>query len=259
MCSAVDSAGDNELEDMELTRCFGSAGRMRGFDEVSAKFAAFREFKVRWTRNYRWAEFEVSDYLSDAPERVMRPLADTIYARMFGERVDYPEEVAAWLSDPSFSRRMQPLYVDRYVGLSRTTRGKVWDLADSYERLVDDGLVERDPDVFVGWTVPSRSRDVGHASVLMKVVSMSGSLDSGEVPERVLDYCLFSQLAHVGMGFNPGVGRRGREYDEVLSQFPRRTEMESALRRLGLHVRGRCPRCANTPGHRPTVTPASGR
>ena len=120
-------------------------------------------------------------------------------------------------------------------------------------------MVERDPDVFVGWTVPSRSRDVGHASVLMKVVSMSGSLDSGDVPERVLDYCLFSQLAHVGMGFNPGVGRRGREYDEVLSQFPRRTEMESALRRLGLHVRGRCPRCANTPGHSPTVTPASGR
>ena len=56
MGSAVDSAGDNELEDMELTRCFGSAGRMRGFDEVNAKFAAFREFKVRWTRNYRWAE-----------------------------------------------------------------------------------------------------------------------------------------------------------------------------------------------------------
>ena len=93
----------------------------------------------------------------------------------------------------------------------------------------------------------------------MRVVSISGCLDSGDVPERLLDYCLFSQLAHVGMGFNPGVGRRGKEYDEVLSQFPRRSEMESALRRLGLHVRGRCPRCANTPGHRPTVTPASGR
>lgn len=246
------------MDNRELSRHFASAGRMYGYDDVSAEFVPFRDFKVRWTRNYRWATFEVSDYLSDAPEDVIRPLADTIFQRIRGDKSDYPKAVGDWLRDPGFARRMQPLYLGRHVGLSKSPVGRYRDLAESYSRLVDAGLVTEDPDLFLGWAPSSRSRVVGHVSVLMKVITMSPSLDTSMIREELMDYCVYSQVAHLSMGFNPGIGSRGKEYDDLLSRFPDRMGMESELRRLCLHVRG-CPPCANTPFHRPTMTPASGR
>lgn len=235
------------MEDSELTRIFTSAGRLSGYDDVTAKFAAFREFKIRWTRNYKWIAFEVSDYLSDAPTEVLRPLADTIFSRIRGERSEYPDTVTDWLCSPEFVRTKQPLFVERAVGLSKSPCGKHRDLSESYGRLVDAGLVEGDRDVFMGWTAPSRSRSVGTVSVLMKVMTISAALDSPDVPERLVDYCLYAQAAHLALGFNPGTDRRGKEYDGLLSRFPERTEMESLLRRMSLHIRGGVPRTLTRP------------
>ena len=57
-----------------------------------------------------------------------------------------------------------------------------------------------------------------------------------DVPDEVMDYCLYSQLAHVGMGFNRNGESRGSQYDALLSRFPDRAEMDSALRRFNMHI-----------------------
>lgn len=225
-----------DLDDNELTGRFSAVGRRYSYDDVMAQFAAFRDFKIRWTRNYHWASFEVSDYLMDAPPEVITQMAETLFRRIEGEKEGYPPEVGAWLSSPDFVRAKQPLYIQRYIGLSRTPRGRHRDLSESYGRLVDAGLLTEDPDMFLGWSMPGRSRCVGRASVLMKVVSISGLLDTPDVPEEILDYCLYSQAAHVRLGFNPTGTRRGREYEDLLSMYPRRAELEAELRRMSLHI-----------------------
>lgn len=222
--------------DKELTRLFALAGRASGYEDVTAEFAPFRDFKVRWTRNYKWISFEVSDYLSDAPPEVIRPLAETIFARIRGEKVAYPKEVSEWLCDPDFARRKQPLFVDRFVGLSISPKGKHRDLSESYGRLMDAGLVEEIPGLFMGWTRPGSDRTVGSVSVLMKVIAVSGNLDRPDVPQDLLDYCLYAQTAHLALGFNPSTERRGKAYDELLCRFPGRMEMEAALRRMSMHI-----------------------
>lgn len=225
------------MNNKTLTALFAAVGRRYGYEETTAEFAAFRDFKIKWTRSPRWISFEVSDYLSDAPERVMTSMAVTIFDRIKGEEAKaYDDEVSEWITSDEFVRSKQPLFVRRFRGLSRGTAGESRDLADSYERLIDCGLVERDPDVYIGWAGANRSLRVARSSVLMKVVAMSDLLDDEGVPEDVLDYCLYTQLAHIGMGFNPFSDRRGPEYDALLSRFPGRASMESYLRGRGMFV-----------------------
>ena len=224
------------MNNEELTMCFSTAGGRYGFDDVKAEFSAFRDFKVKWTRNYKRAEFQVSDYLWDAPPEVLVSLAGTIFAKIRGEDADYDERVCAWLTSEEFLRSKQPTYLRRYPGFRTATAGEAKNLAESVRRLEEAGLVSAEPHEVVGWIRPSRGRSVGHASVLMKVVGISGMLDSGEVDDRLLDYCVYSQMVHVSLGFSPQGRCRGPEYDARMSRFPGRSAMESELRRLNLHI-----------------------
>ncbi len=228
------------MNNKTLSAIFTAVGRRCGYDEAVAEFSPFNDFKVRWVRSYRWISFEISDYMEDAPEDIMESMATTIYLKMKGESgLPYSDEVCEWLTSDHFVRTKQPVFVRRYRGLGGLV-GRKRDLSESYDRLVDMGLVEKDPDIYIGWE-SSRSQRVGRASVLMKVVAISQTLDDPKVPEKVLDYCLYSQLAHVGMGFCPSQSRRGPEYDALLSKFPDRAGAESYLRGMSLYVRGVSP------------------
>ncbi len=223
--------------DKLLTSVFADVGGRFGYGDVEAVFTAFRDFKVKWSRSYRWARFDVSDYLSDAPEEVLRSIAETLFGRIRGdEGVGYGEEVCNWVSSPEFVAEKQPVYVNRCRGVSRTTKGSCRDLRDSYDRLVGMGLVERDPLMYMGWGVPTQGRYVGRSSTLMRVVVMSTILDTEEVPEDLLDFCLYSQLIHVIMGFNPYPDGREEEYDEMLSRFPDRAGMEDLMAKLSIRM-----------------------
>lgn len=237
MCSAVGTAGEVKMNDRTLTAIFKVAGVRNGYDEVHAEFSPFRDFKVKWTRSYRWISLEVSDYLKEAPEEVITSLANTVFRKIRGEEDTlYTDEVCRWVSSEEFLRVAQPVFVCRFRGLSKSTVGERKDLAESYSRLVERGLVERDPDVFLGWSSETRSRTVGRSSVLMKVVAMSSILDDDMVSDEVLDYCLYTQLVYVGLGFSPTGTRRGVEYEAELSRYPDRAGMEHELRRIGVHI-----------------------
>ena len=223
------------LNNRELARIFAASGTKHGYDSVKAEFAAFKDFKVKWTRSYKWAEFDVSDYLTDAPDEVIEALADTIFKKIGGEDAVYPDVLCGWLTSEDFVSRKQPLYVKRCSGLSLTPRGQFKDIAESRRRLQDMGLIRNDSDIFAGW-VHSGSRCVGKASILMKVVAMSDIIDGDSISDELFDYCVYSQVAHVEMGYDPVVKRRGAAYDEILSRFPDRREMEYEMRRLNIHI-----------------------
>ena len=228
------------MNNQMLAAIFSVVGVRNGYDEVLAEFSPFRDFKIKWTRSYKWIAFEVSDYLCDAPEDVIESLAVSIFSRIRGDGGDdpmtYGDEVCEWITSDEFVRTKQPVFVRRFRGISLSTVGDHRDLAESYRRLVDRGLVQMDRDLYLGWAPEGSSRAVGRASVLMKVVVMSQILDSDSVPDDVFDYCLYTQVAHVGMGFNRKGERRGAEYYALLSRFPNRAEMDCALRRINMHI-----------------------
>ena len=129
-----------------LTKAMATAGARNGFEDVTAEFSAFRDFKLKWTRSYKWINFEVSDYLRNAPQSVIESLTETVYAKMRGEgKTEYSKEVCKYLNSERFLRDNQDLFLKRFRGISQTPCGEKVDLTEVYLRIVDRELVERDP------------------------------------------------------------------------------------------------------------------
>ena len=221
-----------------LNRALQNAGKRNGFEDVQAEFAAFRDFKLKWTRSYRWISFEVSDYLRNAPEGVMESLAETIFAKMRGEgRTEYSQEVCDYLNSDGFLKENQETYLKRFRGISESACGENVDLMDSYRRLVDNGLIEDDRNLIIRWIDgKDRSIKVGKASVLMRTTLLSPVLDSKEISENAIDYALYTQICHVNLGFGPGGGNDAERYEAMLAAYPERIQTETELRRQGLNL-----------------------
>ena len=221
-----------------LTRAMATAGARNGFEDVTAEFSAFRDFKLKWTRSYKWISFEVSDYLRNAPQSVIESLAETIYAKMRGEgKTEYSEEVCDYLNSQEFLEENQGMYLKRFRGISDSTKGESIDLLDSYRRLVERGLVEYDPKLVIRWSnSEDRSRKAGRSSVLMRTIIMNPALDSEDVPEEALDYALYSQICHVNLGFGPTRENDAERYGAMLNWYPERISAETGLRRIGLVI-----------------------
>ena len=221
-----------------LNRAMRNAGIRNGFEDIQAEFAAFRDFKLKWTRSYKWISFEVSDYLRNAPENVMESLAETIFAKMCGEgKTEYSPEVCDYLNSDAFLNENQGTYLKRYRNVTDSPRGESIDLMDSYRRLVESGLVEDDPRIVIRWSdAKDRNGRIGRASVLMRTVVMNPALDSEDVPEDTLDYALYSQICHVNLGFGPSRDGDGERYEIILSNHPGRARAETELRRMGLNL-----------------------
>ena len=221
----------------DLTEVFREVGKRHGYTDIEAEYTAFRDMKIKWTRSYKWIRFDISDYLMDAPREVLSSIADTIFMRIRGaEETHYTDAVSQWVSSPDFVRSKQPMYVRRCRGLTISPKGDHRDLDESYKRLVDRGLLEMDPDIYLGWGPAGTGRRSGFSSVLMKVVNMSKVLDADDIPESVLDYCLYAQLAHISMGFDPYTMNRGEEYDRLLSRYPDREGAEYLLKQYNVRI-----------------------
>jgi len=53
----------------------------------------------------------------------------------------------------------------------------------------------------ISWTKRPNAKSIGHASVLMKVITISSALDSDKIPEFVSDFGLYHDLLHLKKGF----------------------------------------------------------
>lgn len=85
-------------DNAQLTTIAAEVFRTKGYDEVTAEFSAFHDFKVKWTRSYRWISIEVSDYLQDADEVVVRDLFTTIAEKITGNTTaGYEPSVINWI------------------------------------------------------------------------------------------------------------------------------------------------------------------
>lgn len=224
-----------ESEEILKTK-FKEIGKEYGFDKVEAEFVAFKEFKVRWQRSYKWADFKVSDYLADAPPEVIEGLCNSLFSKITGEDEGYSKEMCDWITAPEFSEFKQPVYLKRSRNLTRTAKGEMRDLSDSYDRLIEMGLVEKDPTIHMTWTKESNVRKIGHCSVLMKVISISSVLDTDMIPEFVLDFCLYHELCHLMIGFDPTAKIHGEEFSKLEAKFPQREEAEEWLKRLCMYL-----------------------
>ena len=228
---------DKSSADTTLKESFRLVGKQYGYDNVDAEFVAFKEFKVKWQRSCGWADFQVSDYLVDAPREVIEGLARTLMSKIAGsEQIPYSDDMCQWVKSNEFVKLKQPIYVRRSRDLAKTHEGRVRDLDEAFQRLKVLGLVEDDIRMFMTWTKEPNMKKAGRFSVLMRVLVISSVLDTEEIPEFVLDYVLY----HEYMQMMQGLRFFGRECDcdpvESESLYPRSKEAEDWLERMCLYL-----------------------
>lgn len=224
-------------EQATLEQVFGAVGKRYGYERVEAEFSVFRDFKVRWTRSIKWIEFQVSDYLMDAPYEVLASLAETIYSNIAGsETVGYTQDMVDWVTSEDFVMNKQPVYLRRSTRITKTPVGQNRDLTDSVNRLKAMGLIDRDADIFLSWTKEPLLSSVGYCSTLMKVIVITSAFDLECIPDIVVDYAVY----HEYLTIKEGMVRFGLndEFDmsSELERFPKSNEAVILIRRMGLHI-----------------------
>ena len=219
-----------------LTEIFSTVGKTFRYDTVNAEFMAFREFKCTWQRSYKWADFRISDYLEDAPDEVLVSLAETLFRKIRGDEFTTSDKLRGWVTDPNFHRLKQNVYLSRCSGYTCTPVGTYKNLQESYDRLIGAGLVPYDPSIVLSWYDGNYTHKAAGCSVLMRVVGISDQLDKEDLPDFVLDYCLYYELCHLLVGYDPDRDVDEGIFDGLESKFPQKFEAKTWLRRICAYV-----------------------
>ena len=217
-----------EISKEQLTNIASKVGARHGFDSVEAEFSAFRDFKMKWTRSFKWISLEVADYLKHAPEDVLEELFGTVFRKIESNpEASYTTRVREYLTSEDFVRDNQPVYVKRFRG-AEPAEGRVQEV---YRDLVDEGLLDDDPNIVL---LQSKGRGLvaGAASALMHVAMVNRDIAEGD-DEDLLRYVVFAQARRIQQGFSP---EDPRAYERGLDDFPNRAEAESKLRKAGLRL-----------------------
>ena len=215
---------------------FGTIGRKYGYDKVGAEFVAYRDFKVKWTRSYKWADFQVSDYLMDAPEVVFEDLADTLFSRITGaEDKPYSPEMTDWITSDGFRRNKQPIYVKRSRNITRSPKGEYRDLNESIDRLKGMGLIGSDAKPYLTWTKDDLAATAGYCSTLMDTIVISSALDSDCIPDCVTDYALYHEYLVTRDGWANFGKMEPIDIREEEKRFPKWRDAENWLGKMCLH------------------------
>lgn len=198
---------------------FQKVGNDFGY-EVNAEFATFRDLKLKWMRSYKWIEFQVSDYLKEAPENVIEGIARTIFSKIQGTDGNYSDEVIEWLTSDEFVDSMQPTYISRDRRIGSPT-GEHRDLRESLDRLKKQGLVTTSLDrTKLFWSRKVDEDRSAWSSSLMRTVTVNSILDSDDVPEEVLDYVLLNQIAFIECDFGMDSEERKKTIAERMENYP---------------------------------------
>ncbi|MBQ9689420.1 MAG: hypothetical protein IJV47_02265, partial [Candidatus Methanomethylophilaceae archaeon] len=103
-------------------------------------------------------------------------------------------------------------------------------------RLVKKGLIEDDPSIVIRWAPMMEASYVGHSSILMRTVCISRRLDNVYVPDEVLDFILFSQIAFVQEDFNQDPSKNILLAKETLKEYPEYDRLMKNVTGMGLRL-----------------------
>jgi predicted metal-dependent hydrolase len=213
---------------------FQRAGRVHGYDKVSASFFPFKDFKASWQRTGTTADFKVTDYLECANDQIIDEFADNLFKRIRSKnKVElYNERMRDWFQSKEFLDTNRPVYLRRSRNLAYRSEGNNYDLLDAFERLKDEGLVPNIPNTYITWTRgPNRAR-LGYCSILMRVIAISSALDTDRLPEYVPEYVLYHELLHLRNGLKSFGRYHDKHFKEMERIHPHYREAEDWLKRV---------------------------
>lgn len=167
------------MNNKELTDIFKDVGKEYGFEKVNAEFMEYTDFKVKWTRSYKWADFQVSDYLDKGSPQVIRDTADALFSRIMGRYPEggpkYPPALTEYLLSDDLIKNYLDIWVKRHEDLQKAPEHleqRVIDvIAKEYGKPID-GLT-------VLWTTKKRPQ----MSSLFRTLAANDKMSDDEIAD----------------------------------------------------------------------------
>lgn len=206
----------------------------QGLELRAASFCRAKEFQASWKKSGNCIDVKFSDYLTDAPEDVIKDFSRTVIGTIANRKPSYGKTYLEWVRSDDYINNKRKLYLKRSRNLTGTPEGNERDLIKSLDRLLDHGLLEPESiaNSFFSWTKIPNVRKLGFCSPMMRVVGISCVLDDISVPEFVLDYVVYHEALHLAQGYRPGQAPHSKKFRADERKYPRYEEAESYLKSL---------------------------
>lgn len=183
---------------MSVHRIFQEVGSHFGFDEVRVSFSRYSELKHVWKSSRGTVELKLSDYVEDAPERVLESLAMYLLSRAAGRRC--PDGKAGvyleYVRSREFWRANREEYLSRSRNLEVGRRGKVRDLDEVFEYVNSFYFSGRLEKPTLAWTTESPGRRLGFYFEALNILAVNKVMDAERVPRYVLEFVMYHELLH---------------------------------------------------------------
>ena len=162
------------MDDTQLQALAETIGRTYGYDDVTARYEEFRQFKMKWARNDTWMELEVSDYLRDAPSEVVDGLIRNVIARTRGQTAD-DSSAKRWLANGGVRDKVY-LFLSR----QRPASPEAMAHADAIMEILDPVLSRRPAHIIA-------CDGEGTMSAYFDVLAIGTDDDTSDVLERMAE------------------------------------------------------------------------
>ena len=96
--------------------------------ECTMELVPRKEFFIKWGRSGDTLRIQTSDYLSDAPDSVLRGIALTVCRRLDRMRAPLPREFFEFVRSDGFITSKRPEYIRRSRNLSCSNIGTHYDI-----------------------------------------------------------------------------------------------------------------------------------
>ena len=183
---------------MSAHHIFQEVGRHLGFDEVRITFARYAELKHVWKTSRGSVELKLSDYVEEAPERVMESLATYLLSRAAGRKcpdgmarvyLDYARSLEFWMPN-------REEYLSRSRNLVVGARGDVRDLDEVFDYVNSFYFSRRLEKPTLAWTTESPRRRLGFYFEALNILAVNKAMDAERVPRFVLEFVMYHELLH---------------------------------------------------------------
>ncbi len=213
--------------------------------DATADFKPFVEMKFKWVRdgNKKWIALSVSDYYACLPKEAVQAAVAALFGYLFGEGDPIHEcaPLRRAVSDPSFREKLKDTVLTRLDACAPIKTAFNDRLAESYQRVIDMGLLERDPEltlVAVG-TAPGDDCDgepvhemPAYKSFAIFKIAAIGAEAAAACTDRQLD-CIVYTAALKASIIMPGEDDRLR-FDIAKCRFPERSKTVREIQDMGI-------------------------
>ena len=207
---------------------------MYPYDQFKVVLKPLAHMHYSYRIDHGGIEITLSDYLLEAPDKVLNDTCKAIVNWSQGRKFVPPQSLGEYVRSEAFIVASRPKYLSRSRSFLMSQQGTCKNLMDSIERLLESGLVFEDDirNSYITWTEHMAKHKFGQCNQMFRVISVNPILDDDRVPDSVLDFVIYHEILHLRQDTSKIRRPHNAQFRAWEHMFPDHLEAEDYLRNI---------------------------